>query len=424
MSLSQINDCILKSDLITQRFIHELTSLRGKAEDVFIDDCLVQFSSSKQPPNFFPLIEFVREKLNTGHWCDVPNYWRSAYAILRIASALNHLTTRPKSDLALALWEIDDALIMGHNSKLHGGMTLLASLIHALIPPSTMFSAEYLQPSYHPLPDQQNAFSGEVISRLQRVDRPSVTEFLSILNKGEPVIITGSMTHWPACDDTNKVHFWSLAHWSHCAGNRTVPIEVGSAYTDESWGQRLMTIDRFISTFIVNASLSPSKGYLAQHQIFLQIPELGEEVDIPEYCYLGTSSPTTTVDSNIWFGPEGTISPLHHDSNRANLLCQVVGKKYVRLYQADQTNMLFPHKEEMLSNTSQVNVENPDLDKHPLFEQARGFHGILAEKEMLYIPPRCWHYLRSLSTSISLNFWWPVDKEYIPDWSEGYLNPI
>uniref|UniRef100_A0A2P2L7T1 Transcription factor n=2 Tax=Rhizophora mucronata TaxID=61149 RepID=A0A2P2L7T1_RHIMU len=31
---------------------------------------------------------------------------------------------------------------------------------------------------------------------------------------------------------------------------------------------------------------------------------------------------------------------------------------------------------------------------------------ILEEGEMLYIPPRWWHYVRSLTTSFSVSFWW------------------
>lgn len=36
------------------------------------------------------------------------------------------------------------------------------------------------------------------------------------------------------------------------AGCRTVPVEVGSRYTDEEWSQRLMTVNDFISKHIVN----------------------------------------------------------------------------------------------------------------------------------------------------------------------------
>nr|XP_054771959.1 lysine-specific demethylase 8-like isoform X1 [Lytechinus pictus]XP_054771960.1 lysine-specific demethylase 8-like isoform X2 [Lytechinus pictus] len=110
------------------------------------------------------------------------------------------------------------------------------------------------------------------------------------------------------------------------------------------------------------------------------------------------------IDINAWFGPAGTVSPLHFDPKH-NLLCQVVGKKYVRLYSKDSTPLLYPH-EGLLSNTSQVDVENVDEDAFPLFRQAPYQECILSSGEMLYIPPGCWHYIRSLSLSFSVSYWW------------------
>lgn len=36
------------------------------------------------------------------------------------------------------------------------------------------------------------------------------------------------------------------------AGCRTVPVEVGSRYTDEGWSQTLLTVNEFIDRYIVN----------------------------------------------------------------------------------------------------------------------------------------------------------------------------
>jgi len=55
------------------------------------------------------------------------------------------------------------------------------------------------------------------------------------------------------------------------AGNRTVPVEIGSKYTDKDWTQKLMTITEFIQTFIVNQTSDNDKGYLAQHPLFHQV---------------------------------------------------------------------------------------------------------------------------------------------------------
>ena len=110
------------------------------------------------------------------------------------------------------------------------------------------------------------------------------------------------------------------------------------------------------------------------------------------------------ITINCWFGPRGTVSPLHFDP-KDNVLCQVVGVKYVRLYAREESEKLYPI-EGLLSNTSQVQVEDPDDEKFSQFRHAKYLECVLHEGEMLYIPAKYWHYVKSLSTSYSVSFWW------------------
>ena len=56
-------------------------------------------------------------------------------------------------------------------------------------------------------------------------------------------------------------------------------------------------------------------------------------------------------------------------------------------------------------NFSAVAVEDPDLKRFPEFAKATAFDVILGPGDFVFIPARCWHYVRSLTASISLNFW-------------------
>jgi lysine-specific demethylase 8 len=104
--------------------------------------------------------------------------------------------------------------------------------------------------------------------------------------------------------------------------------------------------------------------------------------------YLYDDDASSPVLTNAWFGPEGTVSPLHHDRYH-NLFAQVVGEKFIRLYSPLETAHLYPHQGRMLENSSQVDVEAPDLERFPLFQQATQWQEcVIKAGEMLYIPPK------------------------------------
>ncbi|KAI8854507.1 hypothetical protein BC829DRAFT_193443 [Chytridium lagenaria] len=134
-------------------------------------------------------------------------------------------------------------------------------------------------------------------------------------------------------------------------------------YTDETWTQEIITFDDFLVKFMGfheenqhnEEREPPPVGYLAQHDLFAQVPRLLDDIAIPEYCYMRDVDPDdgeVNVMVSAWFGPSNTVSPLHTDPH-LNLFAQVVGKKYVRLYSPGETSKLYPHREDLLGNTSQ-----------------------------------------------------------------------
>ncbi|KYN17381.1 Ankyrin-2 [Trachymyrmex cornetzi] len=71
------------------------------------------------------------------------------------------------------------------------------------------------------------------------------------------------MNHWKA------LTLWKNPNYlNKIAGSRTVPIEVGSRYTEEDWTQHLVNFSEFLQKHII--ATNSEVGYLAQHQLFEQ----------------------------------------------------------------------------------------------------------------------------------------------------------
>jgi lysine-specific demethylase 8 len=256
-------------------------------------------------------------------------------------------------------------------------------------------------------------------------------EFQHHLDKiNTPIIMDGAIVHWPA-----RTNWISPSYWMEktLGGRRLVPVEVGSQYTDQAWSQRIIPFGEFLSTYMLNEAIET--GYLAQYDLFAQIPGLRSDVQVPDYCYCspphpanGSFNATKEVDEplmNLWFGPAGTKTPLHTDPY-SNILAQVMGYKYVRLYPPRETDKLYPmgidDKGVDMSNTSSVDVslarlqglvEADDLrkvqqqrEKYPLFDDTEFVEGILGPGECLYVPQGWWHYVEGLTIGASVSFWW------------------
>jgi hypothetical protein len=167
---------------------------------------------------------------------------------------------------------------------------------------------------------------------------------------------------------------------------------------------------------------------------FNHVPGLQADFSVPLYTKVGGGKGLDNV--NAWLGTAGTVTAVHFDTYE-NLFAQVPpllsatpgltpalphrwlsrvqvsGFKYIRLYHADETDKLYPKmhpradaaSRKKAPNTSEVRVEHPDLEAHPRFQEARYTEALVGPGDLLYIPKGTWHYIRSLTTSLSINFW-------------------
>lgn len=106
---------------------------------------------------------------------------------------------------------------------------------------------------------------------------------------------------------------------------------------------------------------------------------------------------------SMWLGPGGTITPLHRDLVD-NALAQVFGRKSLLLFSPEQSRFLYPSSGSELIDGSPVDPAQPDFQRFPLFAEARGIPCVLEPGEMLFLPAGWFHHVRSLTPSLSINF--------------------
>jgi hypothetical protein len=141
--------------------------------------------------------------------------------------------------------------------------------------------------------------------------------------------------------------------------------------------------------------------YLFKASIFDHFPELLEDVEIPEFI---DTAYDKIVGINLWTGGQGCVTHLHYDTDH-NFLVQVRGRKEVTLFSPDDTRYLY-FKKRSNSHVSEVNIDNVDEARFPLYKNATPLPCVLEPGDILYMPPVWWHQVKSLDMCININFWW------------------
>ena len=106
--------------------------------------------------------------------------------------------------------------------------------------------------------------------------------------------------------------------------------------------------------------------------------------------------------TSMWFGPAGTVTPLHHDT--ANVLfCQVFGKKRFLLF--PPSDLFLTHSMHCIQSSRRAaEEERPDPAALPEFAQGAAKEVVLSSGEALFLPVGWWHHVRALEVSINLAF--------------------
>jgi ribosomal protein L16 Arg81 hydroxylase len=232
---------------------------------------------------------------------------------------------------------------------------------------------------------------------VERRDSIPRTEFLErYYAANRPVIFTGLMKDWPALSRWNPEYFKTVY------GDTLVEVMTGRsqdpryelnchAHKDEI---------RFADYVDMVTSAGESNDcYLVANNGFFGRPEMKPLLEDIRF-FEEHLNPTQISDRvHFWFGPSGTVTPLHHDVMNI-ILAQVYGRKRVLLISPDQSHRLY----NQVGVYSEVDPESPNHKKHPLFREVQMLDVVLEPGEALFLPVGWWHHVRALDVSITVTF--------------------
>ncbi len=103
-------------------------------------------------------------------------------------------------------------------------------------------------------------------------------------------------------------------------------------------------------------------------------------------------------------GPGGSFPILHWDGMSTHAwLMQLYGLKQYWVWPPEDQHLMYPGDGPGWNLSPIGNVEQPDLNRYPLFAQARCTTFVLEPGEAVFVPSRWWHTAKMLSASITLS---------------------
>jgi hypothetical protein len=246
----------------------------------------------------------------------------------------------------------------------------------------------------------------------------SWAEFLcNYYELNQPVILSRIMRNWKA------TALWDPAYLRNLCGDELVEVMSGRNSDPHyemnlSSHKKLLPFSQYVD--LVLTSGETNDFYMTANNHFFETSagqKLLEDISVfPEYL----DPDRLQGHAFLWFGPAGTVTPLHHDTSNI-LFAQVHGRKNFTLISPNQTPLVYNE----IGVFSEVDCGEPNFDKYPAFQKVHKREVILAPGQVLFIPVGWWHYVRALDVSISVSFTnFKVPNSYHWDNPQGFLRSV
>jgi ribosomal protein L16 Arg81 hydroxylase len=232
--------------------------------------------------------------------------------------------------------------------------------------------------------------------RVGRVNAMSPEDFVQdFYSANRPVLLSGMMSDWSAPQK------WTPDYLKAICGTEIVEImaarDTNALYEiDDAPHRKQVSFSQFVD--MVNAGGRTNDYYLTARNNFFLRP--GVQPLLNDFTvFSGFLKPGTDQGVFFWYGPAGTVTPLHHDEMNI-FMAQVTGRKRVILVPPNEVDLVYNHR----GVYSQVDAGNPDYARFPKYADASIHEVELGPGEVLFLPVGWWHYVQALDVSITITF--------------------
>jgi hypothetical protein len=186
----------------------------------------------------------------------------------------------------------------------------------------------------------------------------------------------------------------------------------------QNYGERITELDgkQYTMKQVLDLVEASTVDNPAPYPFLFNIPKVIPEV-LPMVQPLNLNYAVPNWLDNKWFsrgywgnateifigGPGGQFPYVHIDYYRLNAwVTQLYGEKQFIVFPKGQDECLYPKPDDEWQ--SQVNIFNPDYNKHPKYKDATPIKFVVGPGETLFIPNGTWHSAYSLTPTISVAF--------------------
>lgn len=267
-----------------------------------------------------------------------------------------------------------------------GNLDLANHLSKSCIRPSNWTAGRFLQAGR-----QHAALGHRNLTTVEYLHRPTQRKILEAIADSRPVVVTG-LEPTPPCRD------WSLDRLVERF--RDAVVRVRSA----KHRQTMTDFVRELKEFEANPYERMIDGFVKPYTEGAPLPE-AMEADFGPLFF----DREDFIPPQLWMGAVPTHIPtssLHRDP-MTGFLFQVMGRKRLDLYSADQASLLYPMKAYNLYQPCWFKPEAPDYERYPMARDAKSISVTLNPGELIIQPAGWFHQVYALdSPNMSVSYFW------------------